>query len=186
MNQRAGVATSSGAFTSASSVAWRSLGYGALEQVDGENVLISTAVNSGTPPVYTYDAYHRRVGKRTRATDVTYTVYDAWNPVAEYSFLNSSFSLLNLFTWGKDLSGSIQGAGGVGGLLAVQKFTGTTGTYFPTYDGNGNISEYISTAGTIVAHYEYGPFGEQTVASGSQAADFKHRFSTKPLEGVTC
>ncbi len=149
---------------------------------DGENQLISATVNSGTPTVYTYDAYHRRVAKRTSATDVTYTVYDAWNPVAEYTRPASTFLLQTSYTWGKDLSGSMQGAGGVGGLLAVQKFTGTTGTYLPTYDGNGNVSEYLSTTGAIVAHFEYGPFGEQTVASGSQAADFKHRFSTKPLD----
>jgi RHS repeat-associated protein len=58
----------------------------------------------------------------------------------------------------------------------------STGTYLPTYDGNGNVSEYLSTTGAIVAHYEYGPFGEQTAATGTQAADFRHRFSTKPLD----
>jgi RHS repeat-associated protein len=150
---------------------------------DGENQLISTTVNTGgTPNLYTYDAYHRRVAKRTNSTDVTYTVYDGWNPVAEYTRPASTFVLQTSYTWGKDLSGSMQGAGGVGGLLAVQKYSGTTGTYLPTYDGNGNVSEYLSTTGAIVAHYEYGPFGEQTVASGPQAADFKHRFSTKPLD----
>ena len=65
-------------------------------------------------------------------------------------------------TWGADLSGSMQGAGGVGGLLAV---TDSTGTYYPTYDGNGNVSEYLDTTGTFVAHYEYDPFGRITVAT---------------------
>jgi len=56
----------------------------------------------------------------------------------------------------------MQGAGGVGGLLAV---TDSTGTYYPTYDGNGNVSEYLDTTGTFVAHYEYDPFGRITVAT---------------------
>jgi len=38
--------------------------------------------------------------------------YDGWNCLA---ILNSSLSLLNSFLWGSDLSGSMQGAGGVGG-----------------------------------------------------------------------
>jgi RHS repeat-associated protein len=58
-------------------------------------------------------------------------------------------------------------------------------TYLPTYDGNGNISEYLTTTGTTAAHYEYGPFGEAITPAvpGSRYADFKHRFSTKPLDG---
>ncbi len=75
VNQRDGVATSGSALAGASSVAWWD---GAVGQMDGENQLISTTVKSGTPTLYTYDAYHRRVAKRTSATDVAYTVYDAW------------------------------------------------------------------------------------------------------------
>jgi RHS repeat-associated protein len=76
----------------------------------------------------------------------------------------------------------MQGAGGVGGLLAV---TDSTGTYYPTYDGNGNVSEYLDATGTVVAHYEYDPFGRTTVATGAKAQDFTHRFSTKPLDPTT-
>jgi RHS repeat-associated protein len=81
-----------------------------------------------------------------------------------------------------DLSGTMQGAGGVGGLLAV---TDSTGTYYPTYDGNGNVSEYLDSTGAVVAHYEYDPFGKITVATGPKANDFAHRFSTKPLDATT-
>jgi RHS repeat-associated protein len=76
----------------------------------------------------------------------------------------------------------MQGAGGVGGLLAV---TDSTGTYFPTFDGNGNVSEYLDSTGAIAAHYEYDPFGKTTVATGPKANDFAHRFSTKPLDATT-
>ncbi len=81
--------------------------------------------------------------------------------------------------WGLDLNGTLQGAGGVGGLLAV---TDNNATYIPTYDANGNISEYINaTDGTIAAHYDYSPFGEQILASGTLANTFTYRFSTKPF-----
>ncbi len=88
--------------------------------------------------------------------------------------------------------GSLQGSGGVGGLLSVNIYTSTNNspfsisqldeTYLPTYDANGNISEYINaTDGIIAAHYDYSPFGEQILASGTLAEAFSHRFSTKPF-----
>ena len=84
--------------------------------------------------------------------------------------------------WGLDLDGTLQGAGGVGGLLAVVR---DDGVFLPTYDANGNVSEYVSTNGEIVAHYDYSPFGEPLVASGELAASFTHQFSTKPYCPVT-
>jgi RHS repeat-associated protein len=58
-------------------------------------------------------------------------------------------------------------------------------SYLSSY-GNGNVSEYIHASyGSNVAHYEYGPFGEQTVATGSLSTAFRHRFSTKPLDEET-
>jgi RHS repeat-associated protein len=89
-----------------------------------------------------------------------------------------------------DLSGTIQGAGGVGGLLAVSEHTveqtlpGVT-TFYPTYDGNGNICEYLDGTGTSKAHYEYDAFGNVTFSSGDKAADFAYRFSTKPFDFIT-
>ncbi len=96
--------------------------------------------------------------------------------------------------WGLDIDGTLQGAGGVGGLLSVNSYTSTNNspfsilnsqldeTYLPTYDANGNISEYVNSAdGTISAHYDYSPFGEQILASGTLADIFTHRFSTKPF-----
>ena len=62
---------------------------------------------------------------------------------------------------------------------------GSADRYFPTFDGNGNVSEYLDATGATVAHYEYDPFGKTTVAMGSKANDFAHRFSTKPLDLTT-
>jgi RHS repeat-associated protein len=63
--------------------------------------------------------------------------------------------------------------------------TGSVDRYFPTFDGNGNVNEYLDSTGATVAHYEYDPFGKTTVATGSKANDFSHRFSTKPLDLTT-
>nr|WP_226894883.1 RHS repeat-associated core domain-containing protein [Luteolibacter marinus] len=80
----------------------------------------------------------------------------------------------------------MQGAGGVGGLLAVEIESGAdAGVYYPTYDGNGNISEYLDASAVVVAHFEYDPFGEEVVATGSKVALFDYRFSTKPLDAET-
>ena len=76
----------------------------------------------------------------------------------------------------------MQGAGGVGGLLAVKQ---GTASYYPSFDGNGNISEYLDSTGAVQAHYEYDAFGNTIASSGAKAADFTHRFSTKPLDEET-
>ena len=52
-------------------------------------------------------------------------------------------------------------------------------------NGNYYITEYLSDSGTIAAHYEYSPFGEIAVQTGSMATTFTHRFSTKPWCAVT-
>jgi RHS repeat-associated protein len=84
----------------------------------------------------------------------------------------------------------MQGAGGVGGLLAVSDHHATTGvvtaTHYPAYDGNGNVSEYVNAAsGAQEAHFEYDPFGNLTVDTGGHAAAFAFRFSSKPQDPVT-
>jgi RHS repeat-associated protein len=149
---------------------------------DGENRLIEAQVTGGATVNFTYDSQSRRIAE-TVGTTTKITIYDGWNPITDYTGsvgVPPTISKANL--WGMDLSGSMQGAGGVVGLLAV---TDSTSTYYPTYDGNGNISEYLNSSGAVVAHYEYDPFGKTTVATGLKVQDFTHRFSTKPLDATT-
>ena len=106
--------------------------------------------------------------------------------IADYTIDDSSSLIQNSYSWGMDLSGSMQGAGGVGGLLAVTDHGSQSADhFFPTYDGNGNVSEYLDASGIMQAHYEYDPFGNTTVSTGNKATDFFHRFSTKPLDAET-
>ena len=147
-----------------------------------ENRMVS-ASNAEVVVTYAYDHKGRMIRKTISRGDaepqsIEY-LGDGWNIIREelrtpHSQLRTTHNL-----WGLDLDGTLQGAGGVGGLLAVVREDGET--YIPTYDANGNVSEYVSAAdGTVAAHYDYSPFGETLVASGPQAASFTHRFSTKP------
>jgi RHS repeat-associated protein len=76
----------------------------------------------------------------------------------------------------------VQGAGGVGGLLAV---TDGSGMYTAASDANGNITAYFDDDGEIAAEYDYTPFGSILRSSGEMADDFSYRFSTKPYDAET-
>jgi RHS repeat-associated protein len=84
--------------------------------------------------------------------------------------------------WGRDLSGSLQGAGGIGGLLAVSK---DGAWYFPLFDNNGNVTAYVDESGSIVAEYAYDAFGRTIDQSGPLDGSFPHRFSTKYFDAKT-
>jgi RHS repeat-associated protein len=91
------------------------------------------------------------------ATERRY-VYDGWNVVAALNGVNAP---QRTYLWGLDLSGTLQGDGGVGGLLAVNSRVTPIGTFFVSHDGRGNVTQLTSgTDGTTVAQYAYGPFGE--------------------------
>jgi RHS repeat-associated protein len=92
---------------------------------------------------------------------------------------------LTTYLWGLDLSGSLEGAGGVGGLLAARKKTSITKDVGFFYDGNGNVVQLVDLSDeSIEAKYEYDPFGKEIVATGDLADWNKFRFSTKYLEDV--
>jgi len=130
---------------------------------DAENRLVRVEARSGAWPqhwlAFEYDWRGRRIAKSIgpigsgTATNSVKFVYDGWNLIA---VLSPQSVVLQSFTWGLDLSGSLQGAGGVGGLLAVTDTA--NGTHFPAFDGNGNVMGLVNGAnGTMSAQYEYGP-----------------------------
>ena len=54
------------------------------------------------------------------------------------------------------------------------------GVYFPAYDPNGNVMGLVKASdGTVCAQYEYLPYGEQVIATGTMAGSNPIRFSTK-------
>jgi len=179
---------------------------------DGENRLIRSepggiATNGSAMVENGYDYRYRRYSKTVRrlsgrgagypldpsqagtwdAVETRRYVWDGYNIAAEI-VIDETVATTNVtyYTWGLDLSGTLQGAGGVGGLLAETKTTAsTTNTYYAFGDANGNVTEYADTTGAVRGHYEYSPFGEITAQSGDLADSFTHRFSTKPFDVTT-
>ncbi len=92
-----------------------------------------------------------------------------------------------LITWGPDLSGSVGGAGHIGGLLALQDHVDAgEPVYLAGYDGNGNLTSLTDAGdGSLVAAYEYSPFGELLRSTGSFADENPFRFSTKYYDSET-
>jgi RHS repeat-associated protein len=90
-------------------------------------------------------------------------VYDGWLLVAELlADSQGGVTPAVTYLWGPDLSGTVGGAGGVGGLVAVTVHgVGTQpATYLPGYDGNGNVVAYVrAESATVAATFELAPFG---------------------------
>jgi RHS repeat-associated protein len=157
---------------------------------DAENRLIQMVANTALPSSaryslsFTYDAQGRRIQKAVSLWNgssyvLQYTrrfLYDGWNLVAE---LDGSNTLVRSYIWGLDVSGSLQGAGGVGGLLVVKPASGNP--LFVGYDGNGNVAGLVDgTSGVTTAQYAYGPFGEVIeLIPGTSGNPCPFRFSTK-------
>jgi RHS repeat-associated protein len=142
---------------------------------------------------FEYDHQGRRIRKRFETnggsgwvlSSDTAFAYDGWNLVAELN-ASSSYARLRTYIWGLDLSTSEQGAGGVGGLLLVTDYEGTTTYHWPAYDGNGNVAALVAQAdGSLSARYEYGPFGEAIRATGAMGKKNPIRFSTKYTDEQT-
>ena len=108
--------------------------------------------------------------------------YDDWNLVKETVQRSNGSTIQRTYIWGKDLSGTLQGAGGVGGILAVSI---DDVPYFPCYDHNGNVTHYLDSSGATVAAYAYDAFGRTLSATGPLADAFHHRFSTKYFDPET-
>jgi RHS repeat-associated protein len=149
---------------------------------NGENRLIGMTANVNVGPQYEltfmYDPQGRRIEKTVATNGVPNStnlfLYDGWNLIAEVA---PNDSLMRSYVWGTDLSGSMLGAGGVGGLLEVS-YSGTN--CFAAYDGNGDVAALVNSAdGTVVANYEYGAFGEPIRMTGAMAKVNPIRFSTK-------
>ncbi len=156
---------------------------------DAENRLIRLVANTAVGPQqridFEYDWQGRRIAKKVwnntggTGTPATYLkfVYDGWNVIAELDGNNAN-ALKRSFIWGLDLSGSMQGAGGVGGLLAIKPTSGNP--TFAAYDANGNVTGLIdATTGTTTGNFEYGPFGEIIRLTPNANNQSPFRFSTK-------
>ena len=164
---------------------------------DAENRLIRVESRSDTPQAswrrveWTFDA----LGRRIRQTTWSWLVQsNLWEVTEDLKFvsdpllygrhvvdLNASNNVpVRSYAWGLDLSETLEGAGGVGGLLWICNFQSPIGHHFAAYDGNGNVVALVNaTTGTETARYEYGAFTEPIRLTGPAAALNPFRFSTK-------
>ena len=154
---------------------------------DSGSRLTSVSSNGVVIAAYDYDAFDRRVRKVTPEAETTF-VYDGWNLVLEeVAHTNGAVDRIE-YVWGKDLSGTLDGAGGVGGLLYL-KYNGAI--YIPLYDANGSVIGYLDAMGNLVATFAYDAFGNELSSTNNQSPTtnnqslFHFRYSTKYLDPET-
>jgi RHS repeat-associated protein len=141
---------------------------------DAENRLTSMAMKSNVGYStriqldFIYDSENRRVSKAVSTTtastwtlqSTTRFLYDGWNMIAQYGFSGSTFTPQAEYVWGLDLTGDMQGAGGVGGLLHARLIDTGNALCLPCYDGNGNIAAWFDAGtSTLIDRREYDSFG---------------------------
>ena len=163
---------------------------------DDENQLTSVQVAGAWKSDFAYDGKMRR-RLRTEATWqaggwvtnllVRY-VYDG-NLVVQERHYAPGFSTVTpvqlvTYTRGRDLSGTLEGAGGIGGLLARSVLAPAAGATSHAYyhaDANGNVTALANTNGALVGRYWYDPFGNTLGVAGAAAQANLYRFSSKEL-----
>jgi RHS repeat-associated protein len=156
---------------------------------DAENRLISVQSLTNGPAssklqsLFSYDYMGRRMSKIVSnwtgsawafTTNLVF-IYDGWNLMAELNGTNNA--VVRSYMWGKDLSGTLHDAGGIGGLLA---FKASTSAQFVSYDANGDVtSSFDAATSNPLAQYQYGPFGEVLRDAGGTSTASPLQFSTK-------
>ena len=160
---------------------------------DDENQLTNITVAGAWKSEFAYDGkMRRRIRKeytwRNGAWALTNEVRYVYDGNLEIQWREANNLPTLTLTRGKDLSGSLEGAGGIGGLLARtdngQLTIGSSQAhaYFHA-DGNGNITALINTQQVVVAKYLYDPFGNTLSASGPLADANLYRFSSREWHG---
>ncbi len=149
---------------------------------DAEDRLATNWVAGAWKSEFVYDGLGRRRIERDyswnagtwQLTNETHCIYDGWLVVQER---NSNNVVQVTYTRGLDLSGTLQYAGGIGGLLAR---TDTSGSAYYHSDGAGNVTGLIDANENMAARYLYGPFGRVTAQWGPLAAVNAMQFSSMP------
>ena len=147
---------------------------------DAENRLTSVVWNSdGTISTnrisFAYD-YQGRIVRKTFNGITSSWLWDGGNAI-----LKREGDDYTLSVWGLDIEGSLAACGGIGALLMQN---GTRGLALPFYDVAGNVSEYVSSSGTILSHHEYDAFGNLLVSTGDDTNTSRPLFSTKSFDPI--
>ena len=156
-------------------------------EYDDANQLTAVTVSNSYRTEFAYDGLSRRrivrdytwssaIGNWQLASTTRY-VCDGYLPIQER---DASGNVLVTYTRGLDLSGTFQGAGGIGGLLAR---TDGNGSAFYHADVVGNITSLTDANGDAVARYLQEPFGRLSGQWGPIANINSMGFSSMPKVG---
>ena len=156
-------------------------------EYDGENQLVAVQVAGSWRSEFRYDGKLRRRVRVEKlwqnsqwatASEMRYT-YDGMLVIQERDAQNLPSVT---YTRGPDLSGTLAGAGGIGGLLArtdnrllIASDPSAHACYHA--DGNGNVTALVNSTQGIVARYLYDPYGNLLAKAGSLADANLYRFS---------
>jgi RHS repeat-associated protein len=166
-------------------------------EYDDENQLIRITEPGAWKSEFAYDGKMRRRIRREYSWSVT---LDTWHLTQEIRYIYDGNLVLqerdgnNLptlsLTRGRDLSGTLDGTGGIGGLLArtdnrLFAIRDLQSHAYYHADGNGNISCLVNTNQQVVARYLYDPYGNIVSRSGSLADANLYRFSSKELHSAS-
>ena len=170
-----------------------SYGWNDLDQLVTITETNGYSAATATTITCTYDLQGRRVQKLVKIggkeSTRTTTLWDGWRPTMELVHTGTGDTLSTKFyyTWGPDVSGSIDGSAGIGGLVEIMAVSGTTiTTSLPVYDGIGNIVAYVEGhTGAQVATYKYGSFGELLTAYGPRVNQLVFGYQTKERDQET-
>ena len=164
---------------------------------DAVGRLMSIDNNGVTPAVHSEYSYYAD-GRRAKKSISKYIggswqlqrtlqyAWRGWKLSAECERdASETITAVRSFIWGPDIQGQQNasldsGAEGIGGLLAIREWKPATGQkiYLPLTDGLGNICGLIdSDTATLVAEYEYDPYGNLIMEHGTAIAScpFRHR-----------
>jgi len=156
---------------------------------DAENRLLTNWVAGAWKTEFVYDGLGRRRIERDygwssaigdwQSTNETRYVYDGWLLVQERDASNNA---LVTYTRGLDLSHTLGGAGGIGGLVGR---TDGNGSAFYHGDGAGNITRLMDGQGNMAARYMYGAFGRLSAKWGPMADVNEMQFSSMPVHRLS-
>ena len=145
---------------------------------DSENRLSSIMSNGLFVAGVEYDSYARRIGAATAISYLTY-LYDDWHEIREID-TDDFEAVPTEYYWAKDLSGTLQGAGGVGGLVAERN---RNELIHPLADKSGNIACYRKSNGELRNRVRFDAFGQTLAGERLSNREGRFRFSSKSMIG---
>jgi RHS repeat-associated protein len=167
---------------------------------DDENRLIELIRTNSTSDITATDFIYDGLGRLRERLEYSPTSGVGWTVNSDTHYIYDGMRVIQerdvnntptvSYTRGNDLSGTLEGAGGIGGLLArslgYSSGNWTNQNYYFA-DGNGNITYVLNSSQGMVYFYRYDPFG--TVIGGAAPLNDPnpnvYRFSSKECHLVS-